>query len=234
MRALVLLLLFSAQHITYRDEFHGDRFPASNYATCYDWGCQPWWNGELETYTPQGVLVVNGKLNLHATKTGSTYQSGMVTTSHHFSFLYGHIEARMLLPKGQGLWPALWLLAQDPNAPKYTELDMMEVLGNAPTQLHSGVHWMDSTGNHQHQGTTFSASDLSTGYHVYGVTWAADHITWYLDYKAYYTTTDVASIPHTAMYLLANLAVGGYWPGAPDSSTHFPADFLIDWLHVSQ
>ena len=33
-------------------------------------------------------------------------------------------------------------------------------------------------------------------------------------------------------YLLLNLAVGGYWPGPPDATTHFPAKMLVDWVRV--
>lgn len=232
MRVIALTLALLASLVapsSYRDEFHGPSSLA-RYSTCYRWGCAAPWNGELETYTTANVAVVRGKLDLQATHSGSRYASGMVTTAGRFAFLYGQVEARMKLPAGQGLWPALWLLAE--NGQSTTELDMMEVLGNAPTQLHSGVHWRDSAGHHQHKGTTYAAPDLSQGYHVYGIDWQADHITWTLDGQAYYTTTDAASIPHTALYLLANLAVGGTWPGNPDPSTRFPADFLIDWIHV--
>ena len=34
------------------------------------------------------------------------------------------------------------------------------------------------------------------------------------------------------MYFVANLAVGGQWPGAPDASTRFPADFAIDYVRA--
>jgi hypothetical protein len=35
--------------------------------------------------------------------------------------------------------------------------------------------------------------------------------------------------PH---FLLLNLAVGGNWPGNPDSSTVFPQEFIVDWVRV--
>lgn len=229
---LALLLSSLTAAPRYADEFHTSASLA-HYATCYDWGCSPTWNGELETYRPASVSVANGKLDLRATHTPSGYQSGMVTTSHRYSFLYGRLDVRAQLPRGQGLWPAIWLLAQGPGAPKYTELDVMEVLGNAPNQIHSGVHWADGSNHHQHQGITWSGPDLSAGYHVFSVDWRADHITWLLDGHAYYSTRDVVSIPHTPLYLLANLAVGGNWPGSPSASTPFPADFLIDWVHIS-
>jgi beta-glucanase (GH16 family) len=34
------------------------------------------------------------------------------------------------------------------------------------------------------------------------------------------------------MYLLANVAVGGNWPGAPDATTAFPARMSIDYIRA--
>ncbi len=240
MRIIALLCAFlftsSAPHTLYADEFH-NAGSLAHYSTCYRWACAAGWNQELERYTSSSVTVSNGNLDLRASKCSVTahnihyaYCSGMATTAGRFSFLYGHIEARMKLPAGQGFWPAFWMLAQ--NGQKTTELDMMEVLGNAPNILHSGVHWRVGSHN-KHQGISYHGPDLSAGYHTYGLDWRANKITWSLDGKPYYSTTDKASIPHTPMYLIWNLAVGGFWPGSPNASTHFPADFLIDWVHVT-
>jgi hypothetical protein len=37
---------------------------------------------------------------------------------------------------------------------------------------------------------------------------------------------------NTPMYMLINLAVGGDFPGWPDATTQFPANFNIDYVHV--
>ena len=34
-------------------------------------------------------------------------------------------------------------------------------------------------------------------------------------------------------YLILNLAIGGDWPGNPDSTTEFPRDMVVDWVRVS-
>lgn len=221
----------------YDDEFHG---PSSlpNYNTCYRWACDGGWNGELERYIPAAVSINNGKLDLQATKCSVTahgityaYCSGMVTTADKFSFLYGYAEASVLLPAGQGFWPAFWMLAQ--NGQSTTELDVMEVLGNDPSTINVGSHWLIN-GQHKHNGAAVQGADLSSGYHTVAVDWEPDHMTFYEDGNAIWTTTDTAAIPTTPMYLLLNLAVGGNWPGSPNSSTVFPSDFLIDWVHVYQ
>jgi beta-glucanase (GH16 family) len=34
------------------------------------------------------------------------------------------------------------------------------------------------------------------------------------------------------VFLLLNLAVGGNWPKAPDATTKFPAELLVDYVRV--
>jgi len=46
--------------------------------------------------------------------------------------------------------------------------------------------------------------------------------------------TDTTKIPALPMYILANLAVGGTWPGAPDSTTTFPSYLDIQSIKVWQ
>jgi Ca2+-binding RTX toxin-like protein len=63
------------------------------------------------------------------------------------------------------------------------------------------------------------------------VDWESDYITWYFD------GTAVSKLPTPAgvdkpMYILADLAVGGDWPGSPNASTPFPADFKIDYIRA--
>ncbi len=34
------------------------------------------------------------------------------------------------------------------------------------------------------------------------------------------------------LFILLNLAIGGSWPGPPDSATKFPARLKVDWVRV--
>ena len=226
----------SAGSLVYNDDFTVP-FDPTKYNTCYAWACSAGWNGELERYTTSQVTTHNGVLDLQAAKQDITahnvlyhYVSGMVTTADHFSFQYGYTEIRFQLPKGQGFWPALWMLAQ--NGQPITELDMLEVLGNDTSTIHMGVHYADSNNKNAHSGTQYTGSDLSSGWHTIGVDWQADHITWYLDGVQRHIETNSVYIPHTPMYIIANLAVGGTWPGNPDSTTPFPSSMLLDYIRV--
>ena len=224
-------------HITYSyaDDFTAS-FDTTKYSTCYRWACSGGWNAELERYTTNQISTHDGVLDLKAEQKGIiahnisyAYQSGMITTADHYAYLYGVTEVRFKFPHGTGYWPAIWMLAE--NGQSTTELDLMENIGD--NDIHSGMHWIDSAGNHKHLGTTYTVPNLSNDYHTISVDWQADHVAFALDGVEYYRETDTTHIPHTPMYLLANLAVGGTWPGNPTPSTVFPASLLIDYIHVN-
>lgn len=235
MAILTKHLAKTATPLAYADEFNAP-FDPNKYNTCYKWACAAGWNAELERYVPEQVTTHDGVLDLRADKRsviahGITYNyvSGMVTTADKFSFQYGYTEVRFKVPSGKGLWPAIWMLAQ--NGQSTTELDLLENIGD--NDIHSGMHWLDGSGNHKHQGTTYTVPNLSADWHTIGVDWQSNYVSFSLDGKEYYRETDPSHIPHTPMYLLANLAVGGTWPGNPTPQTVFPADFLLDYIHVT-
>jgi beta-glucanase (GH16 family) len=33
-------------------------------------------------------------------------------------------------------------------------------------------------------------------------------------------------------FLIVNLAIGGSWPGAPDNTTPFPSEMLVDYIRI--
>ncbi|MGO4705710.1 family 16 glycosylhydrolase [Microvirga sp. 2MCAF38] len=178
--------------------------------------------------------INNGAMNITAAPTptsikpfvnGYNYTSGMITTNHSFSQTYGYFEMRAQLPAGQGLWPAFWLLRTDYSWPP--EIDIMEVIGSQPNVLNTTVHY----GNNQSMGTEINVSGMTTGFHTYGVDWQKDTITWYFDGQKVFQTATPAGMDKP-MYMLANLAVGGDWPGSPNGSTSFPATMQIDYIRA--
>lgn len=220
----------------WRDDFN--RLDTSRWATCYQWqpsGCTNEWNHELEAYFPDQVRARNGVLELTAeqeTRTGyladSTpqqfrYASGMIRQLQ--PWLYGYIEITAQLPTGRGLWTAFWLLPATYQWPP--EIDIVEALGHEPTTIHYAVHRVNAPKSEHTQPTGFR---MAAGMHRYGLDWQPGRLTWYLDGRATWTVT--SAVPAEPMYLLANLAVGGDWPGPPDSATRFPAAYRIDTITV--
>ena len=203
-------------------------------------------NGEQEwyinaNYAPTAGVrpwtVADGVLTLSAAPAdasiqplinGYKYTSGEINSYQSFSQTYGYFEMRAELPQGQGLWPAFWLLPKSGAWPP--EIDIMEVLGNDTGTLYTTAH-SAATGSHTSNGIGSVVADMSAGYHTFGVDWEADRITWYFDGRAVYSIATPADL-NQPMYMIANLAVGGDWPGNPDASTPFPARMNIDYIHV--
>jgi beta-glucanase (GH16 family) len=153
------------------------------------------------------------------------YTTGIITSYQSFRHLYGYFEMRAKLPRGQGFLPAFWLLPADGS---HAEIDAMEVLGSDPTKLYTTVHSF-ATGPDVVSGTTTTIPDASKGFHTYGVDWQSDYITWYFDGRQVFqakTPTDL----NTPMYMIANVAVGGGWPGVPAAGS--AAEMKIDYIRV--
>jgi beta-glucanase (GH16 family) len=201
----------------------------------------------MSWYLPENVEVKGGALHLIARKQAVSgyeghmfpYTSGMVTSGRNFAerekpsrfdLTYGYIEIRAKMPSGSGLWPALWLLpsTQQP----LPEIDIMEMLGNAPHTLHMHFHFRALDGQAAAPGRSAAVADLSAGWHVYGLKWAPDELVWFLDGAEEWRYRDIATIPSGPMYLLVNLAVGGKWPGPPSNKTVFPAELLVDYVRA--
>ena len=162
------------------------------------------------------------------------YLSGVITSIEKFDATHGYFEARMKIPAGRGLWPAFWLLNK-----KYVEdvpeIDIMENLGQRPDLMQHMYHYFEPRNNWRKISTPEAPSsnaDLSSGFHTYAVAWEPGQIVWYIDgIERRRVTSDRYDISGQAMYLLANLAVGG-WAGAPDDPDIFPATLEIDYIRA--
>lgn len=159
---------------------------------------------------------------------GYRYTSGLLTTHGSFRQTYGYFEMRAKFPAGRGLWPAFWLLPPDGQWPP--EIDVVEVLGHEPGTIHTSLH-SGTADRPIHEKKATAVPDTSADWHVYGVRWEADEITWYFDRRVVFTARTPPDL-HGPMYLLINLAVGGKWPGDPDAGTAFPAAMEVDYVRA--
>jgi beta-glucanase (GH16 family) len=239
-RNMASTLNLTGYTLTFDDEF--DNFSASangagtTYQTQFFWGQRylPA-NGEQEYYSDSttgtnpfalqnGALVVTAQPG--SNPGGQPYTSGMIQTYHSFSQTYGYFEMRAKLPEGAGMWPAFWMLGENSGG----EIDILEAFGapnangeGGSNQVSGGFHYSTSAG-----GWATVPADIYTGYHTYGLDWEPDYMTFYFDGQA------IRKIPtppdaNQPMYLLANLAVGGSWPGAPAGET---AQMDIDYIRA--
>jgi len=218
-------------------------------------GGNGWGNNELEYYTtrPQNVQVSGGNLVITALKEDYTgpdqvlrhYTSARMQTKGLFSQQYGRFEARIKIPKGQGMWPAFWMLGNNIDTagwPACGEIDIMENIGKEPAIVHGTLHAPGYPGAGYSAAYTLpSGQNFGDSFHVFAVEWEPQQIRLYVDGNLYATDTPAASPAPTSwpfdsqpFFILLNLAVGGDWPGNPDSTTQFPQQMLVDYVRVYQ
>jgi beta-glucanase (GH16 family) len=216
---------FPGAKLIFNEEFTGDRLDASHWTTEYRWGRTN--EPELQYYSQDALQVKDGILRITADQhqmEEKNYLSGLIASYDRFTFTYGYLEMRAKIPSGQGLWPAFWMHLNDDD--KSGEIDVFEFLGHEPNIIHMSYHFPEL---HEFW---FNGPDYSQEYHIYAVDWQPDKIVWYIDGVERARAT--SSIPNEPMYIIANLAVGGDWPGSPDATTQFPAHFDIDYIRVYQ
>ena len=163
------------------------------------------------------------------------YLSGIITSYDSFKMTHGYVETRAKVPGGRGLWPAFWLLTTH-YVEDVPEIDVMEFLGQDKDTLYNTYHYFDIEDDYRRISTpSFKvfADDWTQDFHTFGMAWSPNEIIWYVDGEETHRVTDSDyDIANQAMYLIANLAVGGSWPGPPDASTPFPATFEIDYIRA--
>jgi len=239
--------------LTWSDEFsaaNGSLPDSSKWVM--ETGGTGWGNNELETYTnrTKNVHIHDGKLMIIAAKEtykgtdGITkqYTSARLKTAGLFEQKYGRFEARIKIPKGQGMWPAFWMLGSNVGKvewPGSGEIDIMENIGKEPNQAHGSMHGPGYSGSNGLTGTfTLPSGKFADGFHVFAVEWEPSVVRFYVDSNLYETRTP-ADLPSGStwvfdhpFFLLLNVAVGGDWPGSPDTTTVFPQTMLVDYVRV--
>jgi beta-glucanase (GH16 family) len=242
--------------LTFSDEFDGQSIDRSKWKFSDFWGNRTLGgNAEKQCYFSKAVTQSGGYLHITATP-GATpaadckgaasdlqYISGLLSTSgcpwyekseecarlKPFAQSEGYFEMRAKLPKGKGFWPAFWLVPLEDGTPP--EIDIMEALGHQPNTVYQTYHYLDAAKAHQKAGNVYNGQDFSTKFSTFGLDWHAGVLIWYIDGREVFRFASEA-VSSKKMYLLLNLAVGGYWPGDPDATTSFPAEMLIDYVRV--
>jgi beta-glucanase (GH16 family) len=241
-------------NLVWSDEFNGPNGSAvdsSKWVT--ETGGGGWGNDELEYYTTRlenasqlnGNLVIKVMQEKYTGADGVTrnYTSARLKTQGKFSQAYGRFEARIQIPRGQGIWPAFWMLGDDIEKtgwPACGEIDIMENIGKEPGLVHGTIHGPGYSGANG-IGAPYAlpgGAPFAENFHIFAVEWEPSAIRFYVDDHLYATRTP-ADLPKGTkwvydhpFFLLLNVAVGGGWPGNPDASTVFPQTMLVDYVRV--
>ena len=185
--------------------------------------------------TPRSRMAISSsrccRRNTRArTASARNYTSARLKTLGKFSQTYGRFEARIKIPRGQGIWPAFWMLGDD--------IDKARLARRAARS----TSWRTSAKSPQSFTARFTARDIpartasaapyhfppdqhfADDFHVFAVEWEPKAIRFYVDDHLYATRTP-ADLPKGAkwvydhpFFLLLNVAVGGGWPGNPDAT----------------
>lgn len=233
--------------LAWNDEFEGTTL-SSNWKHEIGAGNNGWGNNELQYYLEKNTTVNDGYLTIEAKKesvSGREYTSSRIITEGKQEFQYGRIDIRALLPEGQGIWPALWMLGSNFRTagwPYCGEIDIMEMVGGVTGDktVHGTLHW-DNNGSYactcEGNSYTLTSGKFSDEFHVFTLLWDESTITWLVDDVEFnvidITPTDLDEF-RNKFFFIFNVAVGGNWPGSPDSSTRFPQKMVVDYVRVFQ
>jgi len=242
--------------LVWQDEFNGPNDAAVDKSKWTpEVGGSGWGNHELEYYTDRldNAFQSDGSLVIKVQKehfTGSDnisreFTSARLTTKKSFTAVYGKFEARIKIPRGQGIWPAFWMLGNDIDKvrwPRCGEIDIMENIGKEPSTIHGTLHGPGYSGAN---GPSASYSltknqNFADSFHTFAIEWEPNIVRFYCDGILYKTRTP-ADLPDGAIwvydhpfFMLLNVAVGGDWPGSPDATTVFPQVMFVDYVRVYQ
>ena len=171
------------------------------------------------------------------------YTSAQIDSKGKFSFKYGELAARIMLPTGSGLCSGFWMVgdSSDPLCfPGCGEIDVMEAITRFPDTIFATLHGpVHGSSNFQQWEQSVTANSSLTGtFHTFAVIWQPQKITWTLD-GVPYATSSPSALPPSArwvfsgnpFHILLSLSVGG-WPGPPASTASFPTSMRVDWVRL--
>lgn len=237
--------------LAWSDEFNGTTLDNTSWSAEVGDGCPGlcgWGNNELEYYIapPNNLFFQDGKMVIEARAEsygGKNYTSSRIKTAGKRSFKFGRVDIRAILPKGKGIWPALWLMPESSvfgNWPRSGEIDLMELVGHEAGKSHSTVHYGPGPGSiNISRSYSLPGGTFNDQFHVFSMEWEQDQMKFYVDDNLFSTVTkaDLGANNYPfneQFYFIVNLAVGGNWPGAPDANTVFPAWLIVDYIRIYQ
>jgi beta-glucanase (GH16 family) len=120
-------------------------------------------------------------------------------------------------------------------------MDIMEYIGKTPDTVYQTIHGPGYSGAKGIGGhLTLTVDSLKNDFHVYAIDWAENEIRGSVDGQEVTKVTSDQIPAGTAwvydhpFFFILNVAVGGAWPGYPDSTTTLPQQLQVDYVRVYQ
>lgn len=237
--------------LVFNDNFDSGEINAEKWNTALRWGPDITVNNEEQYYVdiqnnPEfgfnpfridtDSIAISAQLTpteLLDSANNQPYLSGVLTTSDKFTFDQGVAEIRAKIPAGMGLWPQFWMLP-DEFVGLRPQLFVMEARGDNTAEIFHSYKYQDENDHVQTTGVLTSVGDdFSADFHTFAVEWAPGELIFYIDGFEFQRVAS-ENIVSQDMYIILNLAIGGWFPGSPDATTTLPAEFVIDHVRVFQ
>lgn len=215
-----------------------------------------WWGGLIQHYTnrKENSYLENGYLNLVAKKEmfedqGAIKQYTSARLNSKFAFTYGRIEVKAKLPKGNGTWPAIWMLNKNINEdgaywdnqgfgtvnwPNCGEIDILEHWGKNPNYVSSALHNGSSYGYEVKNVGGQTIEGASTEFHIYTLEWSAEKMVFSIDGVEHFqyqpSIKNADTWPYDSdYYLIFNIAI------EPDINPDFEeSPMVVDYIRIYQ
>ncbi len=258
-----LLLLastgFSIERLVWREEFNQTRLntdywtPEINFVRNIE---------AVQIYTdrPKNLSIQKGALVLTAhheyfestnckpesphwweSRKSANYTSGSINSRGKVEFRYGRVEIRAKIEHGRGVWPALWMIGNNPGGwPSCGEIDILEFVSQEPNTVHATLHYTKD-GIYEHPTSPHNTGKpIDNAWHLYGMNWTPEKIELTFDKQVIFTkaldetTQSDGKNPFRdgLYYLILNLALDG-WAEAP-VETDYPRTFYVDYVRLYQ
>ncbi|MBX2826450.1 MAG: glycoside hydrolase family 16 protein [Gammaproteobacteria bacterium] len=243
--------LLEDYQMVFSDEFNGSTLDSNKWNTQYQWGPDLIVNDEEQYYVDinnnpdfgynpfsfdgESLIITADRTptDLNDAAKEQAYLSGTLTSLGLFDMTYGYVEIRAKLPEGKGFWPGFWMLGTE-FVDRKPQLYIMENRGDNTSIVYHRYNYSDDQDQFVYSDLLQSSGqNFHDEFHTYGVEWSEGQVTFYVDGELQHTIQD-ENISSQDMYFILNLAVGGWFPEAPDDTTTFPGVYTIDYIRAYQ
>jgi len=255
---------FAQYNLVWQDNFDGNALDQSKWR--HEVNCDGGGNNELQCYTNRqdNVYVKDGFLHIRAKPenyNNKGYTSGRINTANTATWKYGRFVTRAKLPRGDYLWPAIWMMPKDSVYGGWAasgEIDIMETRGQTTRMVEGTIHHGSGWPNNVYTGSgprTFNF-DFSEDFHNFELIWERDQIQWLVDGQVYHTQNlvrnfyggrganpynDVRQPFDQRFFFILNLAIGGGFFGGQANALNaatarnWPVpEMVVDYVRVYQ
>ncbi len=228
----------SGMLLTFDDEFNEASWSDDNAADGKRW-CDRGINDDPGV-SPANLAVKGGVLAITARRRADgSWISGTLQTVNRraegFAQKFGYFEANIKIPKGDGAWPAWWLISTRhfTHGEPASELDIMEDAGHTPSVWAGSIH--DGRGQSERVFPPTKV-DLSLAFHRFGLLWdpLSPDIVWYFDGREVGRKRKLSTTDSSPMMAILGFGIGDNGQGGPNESTPDPMHMYVDYVRIYQ